>query len=133
VFNRRDEFHRRANELESAARKLQDPEARRQLHDLSRQWRHMAEGWRSVFGEDNPARSETASKTSRSRSDKKRAADASDRPRRADGRRWEAPCPVPAATGLSTETMRPGRTQPSTEAIEMIRANNRVGAKRKEN
>src|SRR4051812_19072754 len=55
VFSKREEFHNRASQLESAARKLQDPEARQQLRDLARQWRHMADGWNNVFGQTDPA------------------------------------------------------------------------------
>jgi hypothetical protein len=57
VFGKREEFCIRASELESAARKLQDPEARQQLRDLARQWRHMADGWNSVFGQTDQAQS----------------------------------------------------------------------------
>jgi hypothetical protein len=67
VFNRRDEFHSRANELEAAARKLQDPEVRRELYDLARQWRYMADGWNNEYGQDDPAqrRARTGSSTRR--------------------------------------------------------------------
>ena len=48
----------------TAARKLQDPEARQQLRDLARQWRHMADGCNSVFGQADPiqTRDESSSK-----------------------------------------------------------------------
>jgi hypothetical protein len=69
VVSRREDFHSRASELESAARQLQDPEARQQLRDLARQWRHMADGWNSVFGQTDPtqSRDEPGSKIGRSK------------------------------------------------------------------
>jgi hypothetical protein len=52
MSKRREEFHERARELESAARMLQGkPMEQEQLLDLARQWRHMADGWTNVFGD----------------------------------------------------------------------------------
>jgi hypothetical protein len=52
MSKRREEFHERARELESAARMLQGkPMEQEQLLDLARQWRHMANGWTNVFGD----------------------------------------------------------------------------------
>jgi hypothetical protein len=69
MFGRREEFHSRASELEFAAGKLRDPEARQQLRDLATQWRHMADGWNNVFGQTDPAQSrdEPGSKPGRSK------------------------------------------------------------------